>query len=559
MKKTIKPATQMSDVSRVCGADIELGNFIEGAELAGGSGFEASRALLAEIDGQPETQSSYLGYWSSGYAASPSKPVNSFGPAGKGSSQWGYDPLDAGRKFLSENGGCCYLDHAHFELNLPEVTSAFDHAAAWQAMLRIARRALDSANEGRPADRKIKALINNSDGRGNAGESYGSHLNFMISRRAFDNIIGLKKPHHLQSLASFQVSSILLTGIGKVGSENFHAPAAYNISARADHFERLHGLPTTFSRPIVNTRDEPLCGRRGLNDPEAPARLHVIFFDSALAPGSALFRVGLMRIFLAQLERGLVNPRLLLEDPLAAVHAYSADPTLKARAELINGERLTLLELQSAFLEDAKRHAAQGVFDGIVPEAGRILALWEDTLVKFERSDWDGVARRGIDWVLKLTAIERAMDEHPELDWNSPGVKVLDHLYGSLGDDGLYWAYEASGFVEPLVAPERVAFFENNPPAETRAFARAHLLRRAAEQSVTVTAVDWDSITFKMRGRHSWPIYRTLEMADPLGFTEALAGPIFDSAEDFADLLDGLEALSQHDIPTQRSLTLIKN
>jgi hypothetical protein len=48
-------------------------------------------------------------------------------------------------------------------------------------------------------------------------------------------------------------------------------------------------------------------------------------------------------------------------------------------------------------------------------------------------------------------------------------------------------------------------------------------------------------------------------MADPLGFTEALAGPIFDSAEDFADLLDGLEALSQHDIPTQRSLTLIKN
>jgi proteasome accessory factor A len=381
----------------------------------------------------------------------------------------------------------------------------------------------------------------------------------MISRRAFDNIIGLKKPHHLQSLASFQVSSILLTGIGKVGSENYHAPAAYNISARADHFERLHGLPTTFSRPIVNTRDEPLCGRRGLNDPEAPARLHVIFFDSALAPGSAFFRVGLMRIYLALLEQGLVNPRLLLEDPLAAVHAYSADPTLKARAELINGERLTLLELQSAFLEEAKRHAAQGVFDGMVPEAARILALWEDTLVKFERADWDGVARRGIDWVLKLTAIERAMDEHPELDWNSPGVKVLDHLYGSLGDDGLFWAYEASGFVEPLVSPERVAFFENNPPAETRAWTRAQLLRRAAEEGVTVSAVDWDTMTFKMRGRHSWPIYRTLDMADPLGFTEALAGPIFDSAEDFADLLDGLEALSQDDVPTQRSLTLIKN
>ncbi len=559
MKKATKAAAQAIESPRVCGADIELGNFIEGAEVAGGSGFEASRALLAEIDGQPKAQSSYLGYWSTGVVT---KPVNSYGASSKVSNQWGYDSFDGGRRYLKENGGCSYIDHAHLELCLPEIASpasAFDQVAAWHAMLRIARRALDRANEGRPADRKIKALINNSDGRGNAGESYGSHLNFMISRRAFDNIIGLKKPHHLQALASFQVSSILLTGIGKVGSENYHAPAAYNISARADHFERLHGLPTTFSRPIVNTRDEPLCGRQGLNDPDAPARLHVIFFDSALAPGSALFRGGLMRIFLALLERGHVNPRLLLEDPLAAVHSYSADPTLKARAELINGERFTLLELQCAFLEDAKRYAAQGVFDGIVPEAGRILALWEDTLVKFERADWEGVARRGIDWVLKLTAIERAMDEHPDLDWGAPGVKVLDHLYGSLGDDGLYWAYEASGFVEQLVPHERIAFFESNPPVETRAWTRAHLLRRAAEEDVTVTAVDWDTMTFKMRGRHSWPIYRTLDMADPLGFTEALAGPIFDSAEDFTELLDGLEALSQNDVPTQRSLTLIKN
>jgi proteasome accessory factor A len=559
VKKATKPVAQANEFSRVCGADIELGNFIERADLAGGSGFEASRALLAEIDGQPKTHGSYLGYWSPGSAAASTKPVNSYGATSNLLNQWGYDSLDGARKYLKENGGSCYLDHGHLELCLPEVTSAFDHVAAWHAMLRIAKRALDRANEGRSADRKIKVLINNSDGRGNAGESYGSHVNLGVSRRLFDNTIGLKKPHHLQALASFQVSSILMTGIGKVGSENYHAQAPYNISARADYFENLHGLPTTFARPIVNTRDEPLCGRRGLHHPDAPARLHVIFFDSALAPGSALFRVGLMRIYLALLERGLVNPRLLLEDPLAAVHGYSADPALQARAELINGDQLTLLELQSAFLEDAKRHAAQGVFDSVVPEAGRILALWEDTLVKFERADWDGVARRGIDWVLKLTAIERAMDEHPDLNWSSPGVKVLDHLYGSLGDDGLYWAYEASGFVEQLVPPERIAFFESNPPAETRAWTRAHLLRRAAEEGVTVTAVDWDTMTFKMRGRHGWPIYRTLDMADPLGFTEALARPIFESAEDFAELLEGLEELSQHDIPTQRSLTLIKN
>jgi hypothetical protein len=33
-------------------------------------------------------------------------------------------------------------------------------------------------------------------------------------------------------------------------------------------------------------------------------------------------------------------------------------------------------------------------------------------------------------------------------------------------------------------------------------------------------------------------------MADPLGFTQDLAQPIFDSCGEFGDLLDGLESLS---------------
>ena len=56
-----------------------------------------------------------------------------------------------------------------------------------------------------------------------------------------------------------------------------------------------------------------------VDDPSAPARLHVIFFDSALAHGSCLFRVGPMQLILTLLELGLVNPRLILDDPLAAL------------------------------------------------------------------------------------------------------------------------------------------------------------------------------------------------------------------------------------------------
>jgi hypothetical protein len=134
-------------------------------------------------------------------------------------------------------------------------------------------------------------------------------------------------------------------------------------------------------------------------------------------------------------------------------------------------------------------------------------------------------------------------------------LKVLDHTYSSLGDDGLYWAYEASGFVEQLVTPARIVHFTENPPANTRAWTRAMLLRRASEEGVTVTSMDWDSITFKVRGRHSWPTYRTLDMASPLGFTEADAKPIFDDAGDFRDLLDGLESLAAGNALTTDVLT----
>jgi proteasome accessory factor A len=529
---------------RLCGADIELGNFIVGDERAGGTGYEASRALLAEIDGLPLHHAGYVNNWWTAPSPAPHAAYSLPSGSGAATSAWAYNPQDVSRRFLLSNGGCAYIDLDHVELCLPEVIDAFDHVAAWHGMLRVMKTALDRANQKRPPNRKIQVLVNNSDGQGN---SYGSHLNFMISRRAYDNIFW-RKAHYLQFLASFQISSILLTGQGKVGAENGRPATPYQISQRADFFETLQGPQTTFNRPIVNARDESLCGRSTMNNPSAPARLHVIFFDSALAHGSALFRVGPMQLILTLLELGLVNSRLILDDPLAALYNYSRDPALQASAELINGEQLTLVELQSAYLEEAKRYAAQGVFTGVVPHYEQILALWEDAVNSFAKQDFMAAARRGIDWVLKLMAVERAMDQNISLDWNSPEIKVIDHLYSSLDNGGLYWAYESGGFIEPLVTPQRIAHFAANPPQDTRAWTRAMLLRRAAPDSVF--SVDWDTITFKLRGKHNWPSYRTFDLSNPLGYTQAEAQHIFDSTDDFAELLDALESNS-----TERTLT----
>ncbi len=111
---------------------------------------------------------------------------------------------------------------------------------------------MDSANARLPEGRSIQVLVNNSDGH---GHSYGSHLNFLVTRRTWDNIIR-RKPHYLGWLASFQASSIVYTGQGKVGSENGAPEVPFQISQRADFFETLVGTQTTFDRPIVNSRDE---------------------------------------------------------------------------------------------------------------------------------------------------------------------------------------------------------------------------------------------------------------------------------------------------------------
>ncbi len=381
---------------RLCGADVELGNFILGQTSVLGSGGEASRMLLREIAGLPGNGGSTLepyGYspwqsqhgrwrdntdWSSRRYASGAS-TNSWQSPGF------FNPQDWGRKFLPANGGCVYIDLEHLELCQPEVLGAHEHLACWHAMLRIARQALQAANARLPAGQTLQVLVNNSDGQGN---SYGSHLNFLLQRRTWDNLFQ-RKIHHLLYLAAFQVSSIVLTGQGKVGSENGAPAVAYQISQRADFFETLSGEQTTCHRPIVNSRDEALCGSGWyFAEQDRPAatraRLHVIFYDSNLCHAAHLLKVGLMQIMLTMLEAERIRPSLILDDPVAAVVLWSHDPTLHAQARLASGKKRSAVDLQRYFWDEMHRFVEAGGCDGVVPRARDILTLAHDTLRKLQ-------------------------------------------------------------------------------------------------------------------------------------------------------------------------------
>lgn len=533
---------------KLCGADIELGNFILGLDAKRGTGYEASRLLLREIDGLPRAEkfrgepcdcaACRRARDSIGLENSVSRRASGGerGSKGNGGAE-AVNPQDWGRKYLASNGGCAYIDLDHLELCLPEVLSAYDHVACWHAMLRIAGRALEAANEKLPRDKKIQVLVNNSDGQGN---SYGSHLNFLVTRRAWENIFR-RKIHYMLYLAAFQASSIVYTGQGKVGSENGAKQVSFQLSQRADFFERLVGAQTTHNRPIVNSRDEALCGGpSGDNDPAGEmARLHVIFFDNTLCQVASLLKVGVMQIVLTMIEAGRVNTELLLDDPVDAVVRWSHDPALEARAAMTSGEELTAVELQLRFLEDAKEFVSRGGCDGVVPRAAEILALWEDTLLKLGEGDFESLAPR-LDWVLKYSILRQVLDQRPELTWESPEIKHLDHLYSSLDpSEGLYWAYEQD-FVERVVDDGQIERFTADPPADTRAWTRAMLLRWAGADGVD--DVEWDSIRFKIGYERYRTMYRKLELSNPLAFTKESSERFFESATTLDELLDGLGA-----------------
>jgi proteasome accessory factor A len=77
------------------------------------------------------------------------------------------------------NGARYYVDHAHPEISLPEVTNALDVVRWDRAADEIIRSSMRHANEILGDGAEMVIYKNNSDGKGN---TYGCHENYLMSR-----------------------------------------------------------------------------------------------------------------------------------------------------------------------------------------------------------------------------------------------------------------------------------------------------------------------------------------------------------------------------------------
>jgi proteasome accessory factor A len=410
------------------------------------------------------------------------------------------------------NGARYYVDHAHPEVSIPEVTTALE-AVVWdRAAEEIVRASMRHASPLLPDGAELVVHKNNSDGKGN---SYGCHENYLLARETpFGRIVAQVTPHF--------VTRQVFCGAGKVGCElpgRQDDEVAYQLSQRADFFEEEVGLETTLKRPIVNTRDEPHC------DPQKYRRLHVIVGDANMSEVATYLKLGTTAIVLAMIEDDELGEDWLLANPVAAIRQVSHDPTLTRTIMLRDGRRATALEIQWGLLERARKyeraHGLSVVGEGVGAD---VLDRWEKVLAGLEH-DPTSVAS-WVDWVAKRRLVQGYAERHGLAEAH-PRLKAIDLQYHDLRPDRCL-ALRAG--LETIVDPAAVTAAMTEPPTTTRAYFRGRCLAKYAKD---IVAANWDSMVFDV-GRD--PL-RRVPMMEPLRGTADHVANLIDESETAVELL----------------------
>ncbi|HEX9695728.1 MAG TPA: Pup--protein ligase [Actinomycetota bacterium] len=371
-----------------------------------------------------------------------------------------------------ENGARLYLDvGSHPEYATPECDDIVELVAHDKAGERILEGLLAAA-ERRLHDEGISGDIylfkNNTD---SAGNSYGCHENFLVSRYGeFQKLADVLIP--------FLVTRQVFAGAGKV-LQTPRGPL-FCLAQRAEHIWEGVSSATTRSRPIINTRDEPHA------DAERYRRLHVIVGDSNMSEYATLMKVGTTDLVLRMVEEGTVMRDLTLENPIRAIREISHDIGCTRRVKLASGREMTALEIQFEYFDRAKKFVDRRGIDGF---ATRILGMWEECLTALKTGDPTSLDGK-LDWVTKQRLVEAYRAKH-DISLAHPRVALLDLAYHDVNRErGLYYLLERKGRMVRVVDEATIGEAMKEPPQTTRARLRGEFIKTAKERRRDFT-VDW--------------------------------------------------------------------
>jgi proteasome accessory factor A len=201
---------------------------------------------------------------------------------------------------------------------------------------------------------------------------------------------------------------------------------------------------------------------------------------------------------------------------------------------------MTALEIQQAFADLAGEFVAGGGAEGIVPGAEEIVFLWRDTLDLCARREVEALARRCDSW-LKFLLLDRQRGRYG-LAWSSDRMRVADSLFASLDPEvSLFFQAAATGCVERMPDPRTIERFRVQPPDDTRAYFRAHVLRRYGQ---AVSSIDWSRIVFRVPGSRYWWSTSEIPMPDPRRLTRLETESLFDQCATLEELVEAAHTLT---------------
>ena len=372
------------------------------------------------------------------------------------------------------NGGRLYLDvGSHPEYATAECDNLSDLIMQDQAGDRIVEELAVSAEirlNAEGINGQIHLFKNNMDA---AGNSYGCHENFSVSRKKnFEEVT--------ESIIPFLITRQIFCGAGKWMSSS--KGANFQISQRAEHMWESVSSATTRSRPIINTRDEPHA------DPDEYRRLHIIVGDSNMSETTTILKVATTELMLRAAELGLLNDKFKIENPIKAIREISSDLKFGNSFRLASGREITALQMQKEMYQIV---LSMPGLDEILekPFYKYALDLWKRSLEALESGDFTQVDME-IDWMIKRKFMNSYKDKH-QLNDNDSRMIMLDISYHNIRKDrGIFYILENSGMAKTLVTSNDVNNAMENPPQSTRAALRGRFIKVAQEKKRDFT-VDW--------------------------------------------------------------------
>jgi proteasome accessory factor A len=450
----------------------------------------------------------------------------------------------SGHGVFLANGARLYIDAPdHPEVTTPECADPWDavrYVRAGEKILTMLAEELPRRHRRQLAE--VVVLRSNVDLSG-AGTAWGTHESY-LHRGPLESLPAQIIPH--------LVSRLIYTGAGGFDSRPFRG-VSFTLSPRVPHLEREISEQSTHARGIFHTKNESLSSN-GYH------RLHLLCGESLCSETSAWLKVGTTALVVALIDAGLWPGNAVeLQDPLAAMRAFAADPTLSVKARTCDGRELSAIEVQRHYLQTAEAH-----LDGdFMPRwSADVCRVWRDVLDRLEQApdsldtvlDWriklalfrHRATRRGIAWeslshwshvVTQLsaaverrgepetTSVDRMLDpqgpsagdvrrltpyvrEH-ELEWSKwrdfvalrQELFEVDMRYGQLGSKSVFDALDRSAVLSHRIGNlGSIDEAVRNPPAVGRAAIRGRYVRELNGDFGRYVC-DWNAIYDRGQGR----------------------------------------------------------